>query len=96
MKKAVKLTALSLGLALASSFAIVEENIAFLNVDYAFVNNPTRQAELKKMDKEFKAPADKLKADEKVLQDKKQVLKEIDEDKAKAKLIKKLNPRLSL
>ncbi|OZN26025.1 hypothetical protein CFY87_02175 [Actinobacillus seminis] len=84
MKKAVKLTALSLGLALASSFAMAEENIAFLNVDYAFVNNPTRQAELKKMDKEFKAPADKLKADEKVLQDKKASFEKEIDDKAKA------------
>lgn len=103
MKKAVKLTALSLGLAFASSFAMAEDNIAFLNVDYLFANHPGRQAELKKLDEEFKAPADKLKADEKVLQDKKVSFeKEIDnkaksiekEVNAKVKALEKDAPRL--
>ena len=44
MKNVVKVTALSLGLALASGFAAADENIAFINAGYLFQNHPDRQA----------------------------------------------------
>ena len=54
MKNVVKVTALSLGLALASGFASADENIAFINAGYLFQNHPDRQAVADKLDAEFK------------------------------------------
>lgn len=91
MKKVVKLTALSLGLALAST-AMAQDNVAFINVDYLYVNHPARQAEFTKLDAEFKAPAEKLQAAEKALQEKKATFeKEID---GKVKALEKDAPKL--
>ncbi|QLB12635.1 periplasmic chaperone for outer membrane proteins Skp [Bisgaardia hudsonensis] len=81
MNKIVQLATLSL--ALSSSIAMAEENIAFINVDYLYVNHPARMVELKKLDAEFKEPADKLKAEEKKLADKKDALEKEIEDKVK-------------
>ena len=60
MKNVLKVTALSLGLALASGFASADENIAFINAGYLFQNHPDRQAVADKLDAEFKPMADKL------------------------------------
>ncbi|TDQ59487.1 periplasmic chaperone for outer membrane proteins Skp [Mesocricetibacter intestinalis] len=65
MKKVVKLTALSLALALTSSMAAAAENIAFINAGYLFQNHPDREAIAKKLDSEFKGTADKLAANKK-------------------------------
>ena len=65
MKNVVKVTALSLGLALASGFAAADENIAFINAGYLFQNHPDRQAVADKLDAEFKPMADKLAASKK-------------------------------
>lgn len=92
MKKAVKLSALSLAFALGSSVAMASDNIAFVNSDYLFVNHPARQAELQKLDQEFKAPIEKLKAEEKALTDKKASFeKDID---GKINALKKDAPKL--
>ncbi|WP_040975992.1 MULTISPECIES: OmpH family outer membrane protein [Pasteurellaceae] len=91
MKKAVKLTALSLALAFSTA-AMAEDNIAFINVDYLFANHPARKIELQKLDDEFKAPAEKLQAVEKSLQEKKAAFeKEID---GKVKALEKDAPKL--
>ena len=71
MKNVVKVTALSLGLALASGFAAADENIAFINAGYLFQNHPDRQAVADKLDAEFKPMADKLAASKKEIDDKK-------------------------
>lgn len=60
MKKAVKITALSLAMAFASGFAMAEENIAFVNADYLFQNHPDRKIIADKLNAEFKPQADKL------------------------------------
>ena len=65
MKNVVKMTALSLGLALASGLAAADENIAFINAGYLFQNHPDRQAVANKLDAEFKPMADKLAASKK-------------------------------
>ena len=65
-----KMTALSLGLALASGFASADENIAFINAGYLFQNHPDRQAVADKLDAEFKPMADKLAASKKEIDDK--------------------------
>ncbi len=65
MKKAVKLTALSLGLALSSSFAMAAENIAFVDPAYVIQNHPDREAVAKKLEAEFKGTSDKLQANKK-------------------------------
>ncbi|HBO37401.1 MAG TPA: hypothetical protein DD638_01930 [Pasteurellaceae bacterium] len=70
MKNVVKTTALSLALALTSSFAMAAENIAFINAAYLFQNHPDRQDVAKKLDDEFKAPAEKLQANKKKIDDK--------------------------
>ena len=70
MKKAVKTTALSLALALTSSFAMATENIAFIDPTYLFQNHPEREAVAKKLDAEFKAPAEKLQANKKKIDEK--------------------------
>ena len=70
MKNVVKVTALSLGLALASGFAAADENIAFINAGYLFQNHPDRQAVADKLDAEFKPMADKLAASKKEIDDK--------------------------
>ena len=65
MKKVVKLTALSLAMALTAGFATAEENIAFVNADYLFQNHPDRKAIAEKLNAEFKPQADKLAANKK-------------------------------
>ena len=70
MKNVVKVTALSLGLALASGFAAADENIAFINAGYLFQNHPDRQAVADKLDAEFKPMADKLAASKKEIDEK--------------------------
>lgn len=90
MKKVLQLATLSL--TLASSIAIAQENIAFINVDRLYANHPDRMLELKKLEEEFKTPAEKLKAEEQKLTEKKQALeKEIDE---KVKKLEKDAPKL--
>ena len=44
MKNIAKVTALALGIALASGYAAAEEKIAFINAGYIFQNHPDRQA----------------------------------------------------
>ena len=92
MKNVVKVTALSLGLALASGFAAADENIAFINAGYLFQNHPDRQAVADKLDAEFKPMADKLAAskkeiDEKIVASRKKV-------EAKVAALQKDAPRL--
>lgn len=70
MKKFVKITALSLAMALTSGFAMADENIAFVNVDYLFQNHPDRKAVADKLNKEFKPKADKLTENKKKIDDK--------------------------
>lgn len=60
MKSIVKVTALSMALALSSGFANADENIAFINAGYLFQNHPDRQAVADKLDAELKPIADKL------------------------------------
>ncbi|MFZ7217522.1 OmpH family outer membrane protein [Avibacterium avium] len=92
MKKAVKLTALSLALALGSSVAMAEDNIAFVNVDYLFAHHPDRDAENRKTEADLKPTIEKLQADEKALQKKKAAFeKEID---GKVKALEKDAPKL--
>lgn len=67
MKNLVKATALSLGLATA---AFAADNIAFINAGYLFQNHPDREAIAKKLDEEFKAPAEKLQANKKSIDEK--------------------------
>lgn len=70
MKNVVKVTALALGIALASGYAAAEEKIAFINAGYVFQNHPDRQAVADKLDAEFKPVADKLAASKKEIDDK--------------------------
>ena len=65
MKTAVKTTALSLALALTSSFAVAEENTAFIDAGYLFQHHPDRELIAKNLDNEFKGTADKLQANKK-------------------------------
>ena len=69
------MTALSLALALTSSFAMAAENIAFIDAGYLFQNHPEREAIAKKLDAEFKEPADKLQANKKKIDGKIEALK---------------------
>jgi len=76
MKKiTAKMTALSLALALTSSFAMAAENIAFIDAGYLFQNHPEREAIAKKLDAEFKDPAEKLQANKKKIDGKIEALK---------------------
>ena len=70
MKNIVKVTALALGIALASGYAAAEEKIAFINAGYIFQNHPDRQAVADKLDAEFKPVAEKLAASKKAVDDK--------------------------
>ena len=70
MKNIVKVTALALGIALASGYAAAEEKIAFINPGYIFQNHPDRQAVADKLDAEFKPVAEKLAASKKAVDDK--------------------------
>lgn len=70
MKNVVKVTALALGIALASGYAAAEEKIAFINAGYIFQNHPDRQAVADKLDAEFKPVAEKLAASKKEVDDK--------------------------
>lgn len=92
MKNALKVTALSVGIALASGFAAADENIAFINAGYLFQNHPDRQALADKLDAELKPTADKLAAskkaiDEKIVESRKKV-------EAKVAALQKDAPRL--
>ena len=70
MKNIAKVTALALGIALASGYAAAEEKIAFINAGYIFQNHPDRQAVADKLDAEFKPVAEKLAASKKDVDDK--------------------------
>ena len=70
MKNIAKVTALALGIALASGYAAAEEKIAFINAGYIFQNHPDRQAVADKLDAEFKPVAEKLAASKKEVDDK--------------------------
>ncbi|HHF5330740.1 TPA: OmpH family outer membrane protein [Haemophilus influenzae] len=70
MKKIAKVTALALGIALASGYASAEEKIAFINAGYIFQHHPDRQAVADKLDAEFKPVAEKLAASKKEVDDK--------------------------
>ncbi|WP_112122679.1 OmpH family outer membrane protein [Haemophilus influenzae] len=70
MKNIVKVTALALGIALASGYASAEEKIAFINAGYIFQHHPDRQAVADKLDAEFKPVAEKLAASKKEVDDK--------------------------
>lgn len=70
MKKTLKVTALSLALALTSTFATASENIAVINGDYLFQNHPDRKAAADKLESEFKATRDKLVASKKQIDEK--------------------------
>ncbi|OBX04810.1 membrane protein [Gallibacterium genomosp. 3] len=77
MKKSLKVAGLTLALASSALFASVanaEENIAIINSQYVFKNAPEYQEALKKLDEEFKAPVEQLRAKEKVIVDKIQKL----------------------
>lgn len=76
MKKAVKLTALSLGLALSSSFAMAVENIAFVDPAYIIQNHPDREAVAKKLEAEFKGTSEKLQANKKKIDGKIEALQQ--------------------
>lgn len=67
MKKFVKATALSLALAFASTAAIAEENIAFINAGYLFQNHPDVKSAAKTFEAKFKAQSDKLAANKKMI-----------------------------
>ncbi|OOF67839.1 OmpH family outer membrane protein [Rodentibacter caecimuris] len=84
MKKMVKMTALSLGLALASGFASAQENIAFINAGYLFQNHPDRQALADKLDAQAKPEADKLAAAKKEIDGKIAAAKKKIDDKVAA------------
>ena len=92
MKNVVKVTALSLGLALASGFAAADENIAFINAGYLFQNHPDRQAVADKLDAEFKPMADKLTASKKEIDDK--IVASRKKVEAKVAALQKDAPRL--
>ena len=70
MKNIAKVTALALGIALASGYASAEEKIAFINAGYIFQHQPDRQAVADKLDAEFKPVAEKLAASKKEVDDK--------------------------
>ena len=70
MKNIAKVTALALGIALASGYASAEEKIAFINAGYIFQHHPDRQAVADKLDAEFKPVAEKLAASKKEVEDK--------------------------
>uniref|UniRef100_Q0I386 Outer membrane protein n=1 Tax=Histophilus somni (strain 129Pt) TaxID=205914 RepID=Q0I386_HISS1 len=82
MKNAVKLTALSI--ALGSSIAMASDNIAVVNTEYLFLNHPARLLEFQKLNKEFKAPAEKLEAADKALVEKRANFEKEIETKSKA------------
>lgn len=70
MKKAVKVTALSLALAFTSSLAMATENIAFISGDYLFQNHPDCKMVAEKLESEFKARVEKLTANKKSIDEK--------------------------
>lgn len=92
MKKFAKLTTLSVILGLASGVAMANENIAVINVDYLYSHHPDRVAAFKQLETKLKAPAEKLKVEEKALAEKKaQFTKELD---GKVKALEKAMPKL--
>ena len=90
MKNIAKVTALALGIALASGYAAAEEKIAFINAGYIFQNHPDRQAVADKLDAEFKPVAEKLAASKKEVDDKIAAARK----KAKVAALEKDAPRL--
>lgn len=92
MKKTVKVTALSLALALTSSLAVAAENIAVINADYLFFNHPDRQATVKKLEEEFKPTVEKLTASKKQLDGKIEAARKKIE--AKVAALQKDSPKL--
>lgn len=70
MKNVLKVTALSLGIALASGFASANENIAFINAAYLLQHHPDREAVASKLEAEFKPEAEKLAANKKDIEGK--------------------------
>lgn len=92
MKNVLKVTALSVGLALASGFAAADENIAFINAGYLFQNHPDRQAIADKLDAELKPTADKLAASKKEIDDK--IVASRKKVEAKVAALQKDAPRL--
>ena len=92
MKNIAKVTALALGIALASGYASAEEKIAFINAGYIFQHHPDRQAVADKLDAEFKPVAEKLAASKKEVDDKiAAARKKVD---AKGAALEKDEPRL--
>lgn len=92
MKNVLKVTALSVGIALASGFAAAEENIAFINAGYLFQNHPDRQAIADKLDAELKPTADKLAASKKEIDNK--IVESRKKVEAKVAALQKDAPRL--
>ena len=92
MKNVLKVTALSVGLALASGFAAADENIAFINAGYLFQNHPDRQAIADKLDAELKPTADKLAASKKEIDNK--IVESRKKVEAKVAALQKDAPRL--
>lgn len=92
MKNIVKATALSLGLVFASSFALADENIAFIDGAYLLQNHPDREAAAAKLEAEL-APtlnalvASKNEIDKKIEESRKKV-------EAKIAQLQKDKPRL--
>lgn len=91
MKNIAKVTALALGIALASGYASAEEKIAFINAGYIFQHHPDRQAVADKLDAEFKPVAEKLAASKKEVDDKIAARKKVE---AKVAALEKDAPRL--
>ena len=92
MKNVLKVTALSVGIALASGFAAANENIAFINAGYLFQNHPDRQAIASKLYAELKPTADKLAASKKEIDNK--IAASRKKVEAKVEALKKDAPRL--
>lgn len=70
MKKTLKVTGLTIALALTSALASAAENIAFINSAYLLQNHPAREAVVKKLNEEFKPVEEKLQKQEKVILEK--------------------------
>ena len=92
MKNIAKVTALALGIALASGYAAAEEKIAFINAGYIFQNHPDRQAVADKLDAEFKPVAEKLAASKKAVDAK--IVAARKKVEAKVAALEKAAPRL--
>lgn len=74
MNNALKITAVAATLALGSSMAMANENIAYVNGGYLIQNHPERAMLLKNIDAQLKAPVDALKKEQQVIVDKRNAL----------------------